>query len=51
MSFLCNPFFTFGLIFILNDHTIGLKQTHLCFARFSEYLIIVLDDNMNEEGV
>ena len=29
---------------------ISLKRTHLFFARFLEYLILVLDDNMDEES-
>ena len=27
-----------------------LKQTHLLFTHFLEYLILVLDDNMNDES-
>ena len=35
--------------FIITNHTISLKKTHLFFAQFLGYLILVLDDNMNEE--
>ena len=49
MSYLCDPFFVLDLIFIFND-IISLKQTHLYFAYFLEYVILVLDDNMNGES-
>ena len=49
MSYLCNPFLTFNLIFILINHIISLKQKHLFFVHFLEYLILVLDDNMDKK--
>ena len=49
MSYLCDPFFILDLIFIFND-IISLKQTHLYFAYFLEYVILVLDDNMDGES-
>ena len=48
MSYLCDLFFIFTLIFILNNHIISLKQTNFLFAHFSEYLKLVYDDNMDE---
>ena len=36
--------------FILINHIISLKQTHLFFADILEHLILVLDDNMVEEN-
>ena len=48
--YLCDPFFIFSLICIIINHTILLKQEHLFFAHFLEYLILVLDDNVNEES-
>ena len=50
MSNLFDPFYIFSLIFIIFHHIISLKQTHVFFTHFSERLIIVLDDNMNEES-
>ena len=50
ISYLCGLFFIFSLSFIIINQTISLKQTHLFFAHFLEYLILVLDDNMNEES-
>ena len=53
--FLCGiyviHFFIFSPISITINHTISLKQTHLLFVHFLEYLILVLDDNMNGESV
>ena len=50
MSYLCDPFFIFSLIFIIIIHIISLKQTRWFFAHFLEHLILVLDDNMDEES-
>ena len=49
VSYLCDQFFIFSLIFIAINHTTSLKQTHLFFARFLEYLLLSLDDNVAEE--
>ena len=50
MLHLYNLFFIFSLIFIIINHIILLEQTDvLLCAYFSEYFILVLDDNMNEE--
>ena len=47
MSYLCDPFFIFSLIFIIINHTISLKETQLIFAHFLEYITLVLDGNMS----
>ena len=49
-SYLCNLFFNFRLIFIVVNHVISLKQTHLLFANFPEYFLFFLDDNVDEEN-
>ena len=50
MSYLCDLFFIFSLIFIVISHTTSLKQMHLCFVHFLEYLVIFLDNNRDEES-
>ena len=50
MSYLCDQFFIFSLIFIVINHVTSLKQMHLLFAHFSEYSLLFLDDNMDEES-
>ena len=50
MSYLCDLYFIFTLIFIITNNIISLKQTHLFFAHSLEDLKLVLDDNMNEES-
>ena len=49
MSYLLDLFFIFNLIFITINH-ITLKQTRLFFVHFLEYLLIFLDDNVDEES-
>ena len=48
MSFLFYLFFTFSLIFIVINHIMSLKQTHLFFVHFLEYLLLFLDDKVVE---
>ena len=50
MSDLCNLFFIFTLIFTNINPIISLKQVHLFFARFLEYLKLVLDDNIDDKS-
>ena len=50
MSDLCNLFFIFTLIFTNINAIISLKQVHLFFARFLEYLKLVLDDNIDDKS-
>ena len=49
MSYLCNLFFIFSLISIINYHITLFKQTFLLFVHFLEYLPLYLDDNVDEE--
>ena len=37
MSYTCDRFFIFSLIFIIINHIISIRQTHLFFAHFLEY--------------
>ena len=43
-------YFSFFFIFILINPIISLKQTHLFFAYFLEYVVICFDDNADEES-
>ena len=45
MSYLCDLYFIFSLIFIVINNVTLLKQTHLFFVHFLEYLLLFLDDN------
>ena len=42
-------FFIFSLIFFDINHIFSFKQTYLFFAHFLEYLLLSLDDNVDEE--
>ena len=50
MSYLCDLFFIFSLAFIAINSITSLKQTHLFFANILEYLHLLSDDNVDEEG-
>ena len=50
VSYLCNLFFIFSLIVISINNISPLKQTYLLFVYFLEYLLLFLDDNMDEES-
>ena len=50
MSYLCDLFFIFIFIFIITNHIISLKQTHLFFAHFLEFVLLILDNNIDEES-
>ena len=50
MSYLCDLFFIFSLIFIAINHITSLKQTQLLFVPFLEYLLLFLDDKVDEES-
>ena len=49
MSYLCDIFFIFSLIFIIIYHMTSFKQTYLFLVHFLEYLLLFLDDNVDEE--
>ena len=49
MSYLCDLFFMFSLTFIAINYITSLKQTHLIFVQFLEYLLLSLDDNVYEK--
>ena len=50
MSYLCDLFLISSLIFIFINHITSLKQTHLAFVQFLKYLLLFLDDNLDEES-
>ena len=50
VSYLCDLFFTFSLIFIVVNHITSLKQMHLFFLHFLEYLLIFVENNVDEES-
>ena len=50
ISYICDLFFIFSLIFIVINHIISIKQTYLFFVRLLEYLLLILDDNVHEEN-
>ena len=50
VSYLCALFFIFSLIFSLINHITLLKQTHLFLVHFLEFLLIFLDNKVDEES-
>ena len=50
MSYRCDLFLIFSLIFIAINSITSLKQAHLFFAHFLEYLLLFIDDNVDEES-
>ena len=50
MSYLCDLFFIVSLIFIVINSTISLKQAHMFFVHFLKYLLLFLDNNVDEES-
>ena len=50
MSYLGDLFYISSLIFIAIHSRTSLKQTHSFFARFLDYLLLFLDDNVDEES-
>ena len=50
MSYLCDLFFISNLIFIPINHILSLKETQLIFVHFLEYLLLFLDDSVDEES-
>ena len=50
MSYLCDLFFISSLIFIPINYILLLKETQLIFVHFLEYLLLFLDDTVDEES-
>ena len=50
ISYLCDLFFIFNLIFITIHHINSLKQKHVAFVQFLKYLLLFLNDNVDEES-
>ena len=46
--YLCDLFFIISLFFIVINHIASLKQTYLFFVNFLEYLLLFLDDKVDE---
>ena len=49
MLYLYVLFFIFSLIFIIMNHITSLKHSHLFFVHFLEYLLLFLDDHVDEK--
>ena len=49
-SYLFDLIFIFSLIFIAINHITSLKQAHLFLVHFFEYLLLFLDDKVDEES-
>ena len=50
MSYLCDLFFFFSLIFVTINHIISFTLTYLFFIFFLEYLVLFLRDNVNKKS-
>ena len=50
MSYLYDLFFISSLIFIVISHITSLKQTYLISVHFLEYLLLFMDDSMDEKS-
>ena len=50
MSYLCILFLFFSLISIVINHITSLNQMYLFFCLFLEYLLLFLNDNVDEDG-
>ena len=50
LSYLCDLFFIFSLIYFAINHITPFKQTHLFFVHFWECLLLFLNDNVDEES-
>ena len=51
ISYLCDLFLIFSLILIVINYIISFKQTYLFFfEHFSQYLLLILDDNVDGEN-
>ena len=50
MSYLCDLFFIFSLIFTAINHISTFKQRYSFFVHFLECLLLFLNDDVNEES-
>ena len=50
MSYLCEVFFIFSLIFIDINHITSFKQTYIFCVHFLDYRLLLLVDNVNNES-
>ena len=50
MSYICDLLLIFTLVFIVINRIMSLKQTHWFFLQVLEYLLLFLDDNLDEEN-
>ena len=50
MSYLCDLFLIFNLIFIVINHIASIKQMYLILVHFLEYLLLFLDVNVDEKN-
>ena len=49
MSYMCDLSFIFSIIFIVSGYITLFKQMYLLFVQFLEYLLLFLDDNVEDE--
>ena len=49
MSYLFDLFFIFSFIYFVINHITSFKQRYLVFIYFLEYLLLFLDDNVDEK--
>ena len=50
MSHLCDLYFILSLSFIVINHIVSLKHTHLSLVHFLEYLQLFLEENVDKES-
>ena len=50
MSYWFDLFIIFNFTFIVMNHTTTLTQTYFFFVHFLDYLLLILDDDMDEES-
>ena len=50
VSYISDLFLIFSLVFIVINHIISLRQTHLILVHFIKYVLLFLDDNVDEDS-
>ena len=50
VSYLCDLFFTFSLMFILINNITSFNQTYVFFVHSLEYFLLFFDDNVDKES-